>query len=786
MTIIRIISESIRHIEDLPVDEFINVLKNMAGMTSQEKLDGANLWIGLDDQGKFFTSREGKRTKSDRKYSVQDWPMVSAFNQFRAAHTALEQRKDIISKILHPGDIIEIEVLFGKQPNSVIYGAGGKSYIAFLRDVSNNDGHLSAQLSDALDGSKVQAKCNIVDTADGEKLNEIEQSFDFEFTSPQELDSSKLKIEAGVDDAIEKLENFLSESSGINDLTNYELLSINLQKVDKSERDHVKKARQNLLSKIQVEFKLPIKQQLLDKAIRNVKSTLSDGSSPDDIGIEGIVLRNPETGDQIKIVDKDVFSTINKFNQSARQSVQSALNTVDPDASVESRGGLMGELRIKIAELFGNRDLAKAANVRKVLEPIKGNSPEDAIKNLADSMSAINDFQMIKKKILALTSQTAKDLKVKLDDFKNNKDDYRLKLKNGKEIGLTDDTVKKTLLTFAEARKNLTHVFEKVKKTESLPQLLAVLYGSQAKAVHQVQDLEESLILEKKKLTSKKSNEHGPGDVIRTDFEHKDLFQLVNAYLVTVFMTMLIFHEEDKIGMRLLRDRSNMGLKRWTKEMSPLNHWGYVIWRNAKPDVKKQLAKKTQKELFAATRHVLASGWKFLHMDFSYSKDVKVDWTDHRKTLQRLIDLSGLRSERLNSMLDWMVRWPELSYDEKVKAIGKLYLLAMQFTPKSTLFNRLRVIQQNLLLNATGNNDQMVQEGKLLKAITSLAEDGEPGGDFVGQSVATTVTATQANAVASNPMRIGGAHAIIRRKRNPETVKRLTMKFPDPRKEGDK
>lgn len=772
-TVRRILSESITHVEDLPIDKFVAVLRNMPNMSAQEKLDGANLWLGLDENGQFYTSREGKRKDADRRFKVEDWPLVSAFNQFRAAHSALEQKIEEIKTVLQPGDTVEAEVLFGRQPNSVTYGAGGKSFVAFLRGVNETPDEKAMQLGRTLANQEIEAKVTIVDTEDGEALNEVEQTFPFQFTTPQAVDSEHLKSAAHIDKMLSALESFLGKQSGFYGLSNMELLTKNLQQIDKDKRASVKQARADLLAKVATEYKLPIKQALLDKVVRKIRSGLADDDG-DDIGIEGIVLRDPKTGDQIKIVDKDVFTTINKFNQSARQAVSSALNTVDPDASLESRGGLMGQLRIRIAELLGNRELAKAANVRKAMQPLKGATPEETIKNFAASMKGIDDYQAIKKKALAMMSETAQELKAKLEDFKANKDDYRLKLKNGKEMGLSEDTIKRTLLTFAEAKKNLSKWFDKVKLTQNLAQFLAVLYGAQAKSVHAASEdepLEESLLMERA----------GNHEVDRHEFDGKDAFQILNTYLAIVFMSMVIYHEKDTPGIRNLRDKKNMALKEWHHTMSPLNHWGYAVWRCNKPDMKKQLPKKVQQELHQTVKHILAPSWKYLHMELSSGKDIKINWNDHHKTLTRLIELAGLRSVRLNSLLDWSVRWPMLTNDEKVKAMGKLYMFVMQFAPSSILFNRLRIIQQNSLLNATGTNTQML-EGKLLKSVIALAEEegGEGGTDTYNQPVAATTTATQAAAVAARPTGVGN-RVIVKRKRNPETVKRLTMKFPKPK-----
>lgn len=783
--IFRSLNEGIRHIEDLPVDEFIAVLQNMHQMVATEKMDGANLWFGLDEDGKLFASREGKRKGADRKYSPDDWAKVGAFNQFKAAHAALKAKEEDIKKVLRPGDTVEAEVLYGRQPNSVIYGADGKSYITILRGVNDTPDAIARELSDALSNQEVPVSVSIVDTEDGEKLNDVSETTMFKFVKAHELDGNKLKHDAEIDAELEKLDRFLSAESSIEGMTNDELLNVNLQQVPKDRRADIKAARTETAALVQTTFKLPIKQSILDKVVRKIRSTLTDKSvsDEDDIGVEGIVLRDAD-GNQIKIVDKDIFTTINKFNQAPRQAIQSAMNTLDPDASVESRGGLMGELRIRIAELLGNRELAKPSGARKAMEPLRGETVEQTIKNFADSMQGIDDFEMVQKKILAMISDTAKTLKLSLDEFKKHQDDYHLKLKNGKEMNLSPDTIKKTLLTFAEARRNLSDLFDKVKSTNNLAQLLAVLYGGSAKAVNASEEqIEESLILaEATKKKRKKEKTASKGDIDRHDYENLDTFQLVNKYLATVFNTMLIFHEGDVPGMRFLRDRKNMGMNHWSHDMSPLNHWGYVIWRSGKPDVKKQLTKKTQHEVFTAVRKIVPSGWRFLHMDFSYSKDVKVDWDDHRKTLQRLIDLTGLRSERVNSLLDWMIRWPELSHDEKVKAIGKLYMYTMQFTPKSRLFVRLRVIQQNLLINANGTNADMVIEGSLLKSVTSISE--EDGGNSVEGTPVTAVASTTSADIEALPKLVGNKQ-IIRRKRNPEVVKKLLMKFPDPNKDTE-
>jgi len=760
-------SSSISHIEDLSVDEFLNLLRNISTQHATEKMDGSNLWIGVDENNTLFTSREGKRSGSSRCYSLDDWPDVAAFNQFKAAHAALELKSADITKIMPPGSMVEAEVLFGRQPNSVIYGSGNKSYIAFLRGVNGTSDAVVDNLNSQLQNQEVEVTVELLDTSDGETLDKTRESFRVQFTTPQKIDSASLQG-ADVTEQLTALEAFLRAESAVAGLNNKELMLTSLTQVKKDARPEVKAAREAVLAQVQREFKIPIKQVLLDKIVKKLKSALSD--EPDaGIGIEGIVLRDPTTGRQVKIVDRDTFSIINRFNQAVRGEIQGALNTTDPDSPLESRGGLVGTLRIRIADVLGNRELARPGAVKKILEPIKGETPEQAIRNFADTMAGINDYTAIKKKVLAMTAGTATELKEKLEDFKENQSGYSLKLKNGTELKLSPEVIKRTLLSFAEAKKNLTVLFDKVKVTTSLAQLLAILYGVQAKKVHQQVPVEERLL-----------ENRGHGEIDRVEYNKKDQYMLLNSYLATVLMTMLIHHEHDTIGARRLRDRKNYMIKRWHSDMSPLNFWGYVIWRNEKPDIKKQLATRTQQALELATKKIMPVAWKMLHMQFSYNKELKIRWVEHQKMLHRLIDVAGLRSERLNTMLDNMIEWPALTSDEKNKTINRLYLYAQQFVPRSSLFARLRVIQTNLLLNATGTNTQMVES--LLKAVTSIPEEEGDGGPPSGVSVSTPAsTHTGASSIAALPTRIGDSKTIIKRKRNPG-AKLTTLKFPDPRK----
>lgn len=129
------INEGISHLEDLKIDDFIDKVRKLPNMTGSEKMDGAELVFGLDDDGKFYTTRSFKSGTDDKIYSTKDWYKTGGGPTFAAAHSALSKALPTIEKVMKPGEAVEVEVLFGRQPNAVVYGANGKNYIVFLRGI---------------------------------------------------------------------------------------------------------------------------------------------------------------------------------------------------------------------------------------------------------------------------------------------------------------------------------------------------------------------------------------------------------------------------------------------------------------------------------------------------------------------------------------------------------------------------------------------------------------------------------------------------------------------------
>ena len=763
---------SIFHLEDLPLNDFIKAVQNIGNMHASEKLDGGNCWLGLDNEGKLFTSREGKSKRAGRFYSEERYPAFAAYNGFRSAHAALEAKFEDIKRIMQPNQMVECEVLYGRQPNAVTYGANNKSYIAFLRGVNGTPDVVADQLSTALGGTSVKVNVNIISTTNGEDLRSDVQEITYQFTGAQRIDPSKLK-DVNLTKHVDALIAYLQKPSEIGELTNGDLLTTNLGSINVDERPDAKLAKSAIVAKIMADFKLPIKRELLDNYVLKIKPALSasDLTSDEDLGVEGIVLRDPTTGNLIKLVDKDAFTTINAFNHAIRNQISNVTKTLDPNAPLEARGGITGNMKTKIADLLGNVELARGSTAKRALAKVKDTTPIGTIKAFASNLN-IPDFLGMKRKLLAIVQQAAVDMRAMLQDFTANKDNFQLKLKNGRVIGISPEINMRTLLVFAESRRNLLELFYKLKKTQTTTQVIAILYGGLAKQVHETEDLIPNLGVTESIITEKKY------DTDKARYSGKDAYTIVNIYFATVFMAVILYKAQDARGIRMLKDRTHYKLASWDVQMSPLNFWGYPIWKASSPPVKKLIGPKAAGMIFKIARRAAPSWSRYLHMDLSFGKDVPIDWVDHFKTLHTLQQFDGMNTDRINILMKGVFLYDTATHDQRVKTITKLFYFVNQFIPTSPLFIRIKAIQDELLLNANGENDQMVQEMKLLTVINALAEDENPNTAAETSSQVTIAT----RAADANPSKDGGnkmqmrKRNIEKRKRNPKIKKAKFLK----------
>jgi len=471
-----VIVEGITHLEDLPLEKFIDVVENLKSKVATEKLDGANLWIGVDEKG-FFTSREGKSKRNGRFYSVDDYPVIAAYNGFRAAHLALEKVKNTILKVLNVGDIVEIEVLFGKQPNTVTYGMNDKNYIVIIRGISTDQKKVDL-LGKRLNHTEVTVESTVVDSPDGDKLTYTKENLTWEFSEVKPVDSSKVNT-ADALMKLHELKKFLSQpNDAFSGMTNKEVAEVKLGSIDKANREKLKAERERINDVILQQFKLPIKEVLLNNYVRKIKPQLqADSLEPDeDVGVEGVVLRDPNSDDQVKLVDRDVFTALNSFNNSIRDVAASPVITDDQDAPIDKRGGAFGQAKIRIAHFLGIRELALSSSARKTIAKFQGATPKETAENIAKATN-IQSFPAMRQKVSAILQNAIEEVDQIVEKFKAESSTYKLKLKTGKEIGLSPAVVKRTLTAFAETKRDINLIDQAVDKSQTPAELIMSLYG---------------------------------------------------------------------------------------------------------------------------------------------------------------------------------------------------------------------------------------------------------------------------------------------------------------------
>ncbi len=480
-------SEGIDHIENLSIEDFLFVIENFNKMIASQKLDGANLVMGIDENGKFFTSRESKG--GQRFYKSSDYPNDGAmWDGFRSAHIVLEKKKRDIAKIFGKDSKCEVEVLYKRQPNAITYGKDGLNYLAFLRMLPTPskdipDQTLINKIFHHLENDIVKITSKVTDSEDGETIITSNELSSWKFVTPEKITPDKFKS-VDLSKEIRELKSYLNqknkEASKLNHpeiKTNYDVMVSRVKDLQE-EKEKVKEIVQN-------KYKLSIKDTLLNNFVRKIKPSIQDSElSPDeDLGIEGVVFLDPVSQKQFKIVDTDIFTTINQFNHEIRSNISGTIKSSDPLTSLANRGGIFGDSKIRMIKLLGIDGLMTASNVKRTLKKFGGSTPEENLKNIAKSLNQIN-FQAVKRKMESILIYTLKQLEDALIDFKNGVDKYKKELSTGKVMGYSPEIKKRTLITFAETKKSLEDMLIKIKKSKNIVDIIIILFGKQIKEIY--------------------------------------------------------------------------------------------------------------------------------------------------------------------------------------------------------------------------------------------------------------------------------------------------------------
>lgn len=478
-----VLNEGIEHIEALPLKDFIDAVRKLSKFTVTEKLDGSNLIFGIDMKGKLYTSREAK--SGGRFYSVNDYSDRAAENGMKSVHAALEKALPKLKQVLKNGDKVEVELLFGRQPNAIVYGS---NYIAFLRMLPGDNNEHPEQdkiktLADVMKGVKVNVTTSVIYTEDGIELKKRDVTHTWKFTSTSFIDSHHFE-KVDVSKEISELESYLHQQSTISGFTNMNLMGVNLTSVPKEQRAEVKEARQNVIDTVEQKFKLPIKEKILDNILRKLKPDLQDVEieAHENVGVEGVVALDPATLKQFKIVDKDVFTLINQFNYAIRNEIKATVaGRVKFDASI-TEADIFGDMLKRIANVIGIADLGTYTKIKRTIKKFAGADSKETLKNFTAAFKE-KDVNSLKEKVIDAINEGLADLSSGLQKYNKEWKNYSLKLKDGRVIKYTNDIHDRTLTVFAEVRQEMKDMRAAVNKAKDAGGVAVALYGKQLKGV---------------------------------------------------------------------------------------------------------------------------------------------------------------------------------------------------------------------------------------------------------------------------------------------------------------
>ncbi len=477
------LNRGIPHLENLPPSQFLDVIENIAIYTITEKLDGANLVFGFAVNGTPYTSRQTKGGKLH--YKVESYSNRPANNGFKQAHLALIKEEAALRGVIGNGEAVEVEVLYGRQPNAIVYGS---NQIAFLRMVPGSNGEAPdqtkiAKLKETMEGISVFVSTNATVTRDGIDLYEEAVTESWTFAVAPTIDPIKF---VAVDLAtLDVYKNWLKVRvwPGI---TNEDIFNCKLNRIRKDDlpegvtKDILKEAREKV-REIVLEQHLRFKACFVD-LLRKLEPTFRDvhlEGTERNIGIEGVVLRHPETEAQIKIVDKENFTAINQFNHAIRNEIRATSNVPNRfDATLGRDIDIYTELLHEVADIVGIPGLRRLSNIKRVIRNHTGNNLTETTSNFASAFG-LKDVDILRERLSRAIHSTMLDLAFCHGKYLLERHSYAYTLPTGRTIRYTDEINKRTELMFAETRKELKEMRSQVEFAETLEDIAQALYGKQ-------------------------------------------------------------------------------------------------------------------------------------------------------------------------------------------------------------------------------------------------------------------------------------------------------------------
>ena len=474
---------NIPHIESLHFDDFIDVINNVSGDTSEiritEKIDGNNLIFGYDNLGKFYTSREAKNGK--RFYHVSEYANTAAELSFRNAHIILQSHPTLKHSVTN-GFQVECEVLHGRQPNAIVYG---ENHVVFLRMLPGDAGVMPKgasfrQLQENVTGWKHSAQNSVMITEDGKSVTTVKSRKEWNLSNVSEIEVSTFNLKQ-LKEANQAFINWLNLPAA-KELHNRDILNIKLNTLPIAERQAMK-IRRELLETTCVSKKLKIKDIFLE-TMRSFQPSLRTVAvtEAEDCGIEGIVLLDEALNRQYKIVDKEIFTELNKFNFAVRNQIKGTSHVAKKHNQLlefdQQYGADVYDRMLNFMATQHNvPGLDRYLTITKTLKEHKGDTILDTIQSV---LEATNGNWDISRQIY----DALDNLDTLRKQYLNKYTTLEHTLAHGKVVNYTESIHERTLMYFANVQDELDVMLYEIAGAQNDFERCGIVLAKQLKKIH--------------------------------------------------------------------------------------------------------------------------------------------------------------------------------------------------------------------------------------------------------------------------------------------------------------
>lgn len=230
------------------------------------------------------------------------------------------------------------------------------------------------------------------------------------------------------------------------------------------------------------------------------------------------------------------------------------------------------------------------------------------------------------------------------------------------------------------------------------------------------------------------------------DLANMSAQDVINAYISNLLGSLILLRTGDSQIVKILKDSSNKNLSS-IKTDSPINYWGYLLFKSKNKTSKDLLPSNVAKELSKLSSRVTTQTYKGIHAPLS-TRPLFVDWGDLMIFVKSLFERFQIHDRRLLAACDVLENWDTSAPSDKSQAAQRVYFLLNRSDKESVILDRIRNSLNKISLNANKEDD-------VVRKVKRIKEDAD-----------ASVTTTSSASIASKDFRLLGNKVVRRKRRN--------------------